>query len=209
MNATAQIEEVKLEQKEAAVYQVLEAKTAGGFFTALNWVYKAAEKENATGRYFFYKILRVEPEAIMATDGRRIHLYHVRQQLLPPGDWSVLQLTREIAVLARAKEPQPPVDWKKVFIIDELPFRSFSLNLWIPQKKALTQPFTALIRMMPADFTLDLPYLEHLRGFDWEVKIYSERKAVHFVNGAKEALIMGMHSDNETWEVPDFRKEPA
>lgn len=203
MNATAQvvIDEVKLEQKEATIYQVLQAKTTGGFFSALNWVFKAAWKEDNRTRHFFYRILRVEEEAIMSTDGRRLHLYRCRQNLIPPGDWTVLQLTREIAVLSRYGDLQSP-DWKNTFP-KEPATRSLHLNLWIPQKKNLSVPYTKLLRAMPADLSVDLAFLEDLRGFDWEVRFYEgdhERTMLHFLNGAKEALVMDLNTGLDSEE---------
>jgi len=200
----ARIDDVTVEKKDPTVYQVLRMHTAGGFFTAVSWVYRASWKGNANERKYFHRVLRVEPEAIMSTDGRRIHAYHCRQDLIPPGDWTVEQLTSTIAVLARKEDDERGIDWKRVLHIDEAPLRCFSLNLWLPRKTNLSAPYTYLVRALPEQLTLDLDYLEDLRGFEWEVQIYEKLAAVRFVNGAKEALVMAKMAD---WK-PDF-EEPS
>ena len=85
-------------------------------FELLRWVLRARAKEDST-RYAVANIL-VEPECIVATDGRRLHKAILAHDI-PPGQYTVEAASQKRIVLALGDEPGKWPKYEDMFLNDK------------------------------------------------------------------------------------------
>jgi hypothetical protein len=149
----------------------------------IKWIAKAMG-----GEYLYLSMIHFEDNNIIATDGRRLHLYF-DEDLTLEGDFDVIKNDRDGVILIKTEEYRFP-NWQRVIPLDTTVLGTIDLRV---KKKEMNRPMFTLSKW---GYLLNEAYVADLIGYEWEVSKQTDdddgTKSLVFKCGSMTAVIMPM-----------------